>query len=197
VPIAIVAVPKASDATTAIIVLRTDALLVLIECLPWMPMRPPRTIPWAADIYSGPPFHSVFTKGVCPEKPSVCNVGYVAANGRQVQRTSQRRIIFMSLVMTVLEMLSQEETLICSPRQKLCSPLHLFSAFTASATTNARLSHVHGPMIHGPMIYDMVPDRSAPRSVSLPDYVTDPIVAPQEESTSERRDNRPLSTIHK
>jgi hypothetical protein len=61
----------------------------------------------------------------------------------------------------------------------LSAALVLSTAFTASATTNARLSHVHGPMIHGPMIYDMVPDRSAPRSVPLRDYVTDPIVAPE------------------
>lgn len=61
----------------------------------------------------------------------------------------------------------------------LSAALVLSTAFTASAATKARLSHVHGPMIHGPMIYDMVPDRSAPRSVPARDYVTDPIMAPE------------------
>jgi hypothetical protein len=56
----------------------------------------------------------------------------------------------------------------------LSAALVLSTAFTASAATKARLSHVHGPMI-----YDMVPDRSAPRSVPARDYVTDPIMAPE------------------
>ena len=58
----------------------------------------------------------------------------------------------------------------------LSAALVLSTAFTASAATKARLSHVHGPMIHGPMIY---PDRSAPPSVPARDYVTDPIMAPE------------------
>ena len=53
----------------------------------------------------------------------------------------------------------------------LSAALVLSTAFTASAATKARLSHVHGPMIHGPMIYDT--------SVPARDYVTDPIMAPE------------------
>jgi hypothetical protein len=84
-------------------------------------------------------------------KPSVCGVGYVAANGRQVQRTrSAPQSTKTKIVLSAAVVLS--------------------TAFTASAATKARLSHVHGPMIDGPMIYDMVRYRSAPPSVPARDY---------------------------
>jgi hypothetical protein len=56
----------------------------------------------------------------------------------------------------------------------LSAALVLSTAFSASAATNARLSHVHRPAIR-----DIVPDLSASSGASARDYITDPIIAPE------------------
>jgi hypothetical protein len=56
----------------------------------------------------------------------------------------------------------------------LSAALVLSTAFSASAATNARLSHVHRPAIR-----DIVPDLSASSGASARDYMTDPIIAPE------------------
>jgi hypothetical protein len=56
----------------------------------------------------------------------------------------------------------------------LSAALLLSTAFTASAATKPRLTHVHGPVI-----YDIVPDLSAPSRTPARDYITDPIMVPE------------------
>ena len=56
----------------------------------------------------------------------------------------------------------------------MSAALVLSTAVSASAPTNARLSHVHRPAIH-----DIVPDLSASAGASVRDYITDPIIAPE------------------
>jgi hypothetical protein len=56
----------------------------------------------------------------------------------------------------------------------LSAALVLNTAFSASAATKARLSHVHRPAI-----FDIVPDLSASSGAPVRDYIADPIIAPE------------------
>jgi hypothetical protein len=118
---------------------------------------------WAPRFIPGGPVTPCSRRCFVRNKPSVCSLRYLAA--KAVQFGSQ--VGAENAQTRVAKMLTKTKIV-------LSAALVLSTAFSASAATKARLSHVHRPGI-----FDIIPDLSASSGAPVRDYIADPIIAPE------------------